>query len=171
MSFTEGNFLDRLARIVAGPNALKREVRVPMTTGVDSVSLANSATTPLLLEIPLDYDETRDKCVLRLDEEPGADESETTALGITTAQTIYRAGAAADATTSDAVAEDATTSVGKLCRVNELDISGRGYKAGDKVALTVSATCSNSATVTLLGVRMVYGTTIVAFDSTDRVFA
>ena len=38
MSFTEGNFLDRLARIAVGPNALKREVRVPMTTGVDSVS-------------------------------------------------------------------------------------------------------------------------------------
>ena len=170
MSMNEGNFLERIERLVPGRKAIKREVRVPMTTGVDSVSLANSATTAILLEIPLDYDNARDKCTLVLDEEPGADESETTALGITTAQTIYRAGAAADATTSDAVAEDATTSVDKLCRQNELDISGRGYQAGDKIALTISATCTNAATVTLLGVRMIYGSTIVAYDSTNRVF-
>jgi hypothetical protein len=165
-----GNFLDRLPSIVNGVKAIKQEVRVPMTTGVDSVSLANSATTPLLLEIPLDYDEARDKCTLILNEEPGADESETTSLGITTAQTIYRDGAAADATTSSAVAEDATTSVGKLCRKNELDISGRGYEAGDKVALTVTAVCTNAATVTLLGARLVYGSTIVAYDTTNRSF-
>lgn len=168
--FTEGNFLERLSRIVAGPKAIKREVRVPMTTGVNSVSLNNSATTPLYLQIPMDYDEIRDKATLVLYEEPGADESETTALGITTAQSIYRDGAAVDTTTSDAVAEDATSSVGKLCRVNELDISGRGFKAGDVVALTVSATCTNAATVTLLGAKLVYGSTIVAFDSTNRVY-
>jgi hypothetical protein len=165
-----GNFLDNLPSIVNGVKAIKQEIRIPMTTGVDSVAFSNSTTSPLLLHIPINYDNARDKCTLVLDEEPGADESETTLLGITTAQSIYRAGAAVDATTSSAVAEDATTSVGKLCRQNELDISGRGYKAGDVVALTLSATNTNSATLTLRGVRMIYGSTIVAYDTTNRTF-
>jgi hypothetical protein len=186
MSITGVNFLNRVNEIVTGDKFL-REVElslhghiraandnVPLVTGdvptwcADGISFDDGETAFLDFNIPQDYDESQDLCALRLHEVPSADAADTTDLGITTAQSIYRVGAAVDAAVSDAVAEDAVASTGQLVRENVLDISGRGYKPGDRVRLTLDANNSGGTELILLGIDLIYSGDVAAFNDDDR---
>lgn len=147
---------------------------LPLVTGdaptwvEDGISFDDGETAFLDFDIPMDYDESVDACALRLHEMPAADAAHTTDMGITTAQALYRAGATVDNTVSTAVAETATASTGALVRENVLDISGRGYKPGDRVRLTLDANNSDTTELILLGIDLIYGSCFAAFNDDDR---
>jgi len=181
----EGNILARLNGIVSGDRFLKEKelplhghVRasndyLPLVTGdaptwVEAgIQFDDGETVFLDLDIPQDYDEGVDACALRLHLVPAADAAHTTDMGITTAQSIYRAGAAVDATVSTAVAETATASTGALVRESVLNISGRSYKPGDRIRLTLDANNSGTTELILLGIDLIYGSCIRAYNEND----
>ena len=182
----ESNILARLNGVVSGTRFL-REVELPLnghirasndyyplvtgdvpTWAEDGISFDDGETAFLDFNIPQDYDESIDACALRLHLMPSADAAHTTDMGITTAQALYRAGAAVDNTVSSAVAETATASTDKLVREAVLDISGRTYKPGDHVRLTLDANNSGTTELLLLGIDLIYGGDIVAFNEDDR---
>jgi len=181
----ESNILARLNGIVSGDRFLKEKelplhghVRasndyLPLVTGdaptwVEAgIQFDDSETAFLDFDIPQDYDEGVDACALRLHLVPAADAAHTTDMGITTAQSIYRAGAAVDATASTAVAETATASSGALVRESVLNISGRSYKPGDRIRLTLDANNSGTTELILLGIDLIYGSCIRAYNEND----
>lgn len=184
MHFSPDNFVKNLRQIVTGDHFMAERaipldaVRVaasgaPIGTGsaptsvTKGISFDDGETALLTFAIPQDYAENKDKCFLRLHEVPSADAADTTDLGITTAQSIFRAGAAVDATASSAVAESATSSSGALVRENVLDISGRGYKPGDIVQLTLDANNSSTTELILLGIDLLYGSVVRAYNDDD----
>lgn len=183
------NFLKQLSWVVSGDAAAPflKEVELPLhghirasndylplvtgdaPTWVEAgISFDDGETAFLDFDIPQDYDEGVDKIALRLHEVPSVSSAYTTDLGITTAQSIYRAGAAVDATVSDAVAEDATASTGALVRENVLDISGRGYKPGDRVRLTLDGNNSSTTELILLGIDLIYASCVRGYNDDDR---
>ncbi len=183
----EGNFLTALNGIITGDKFLvEKELPLhghirasddylPLVTGdvptwiEDGISFDDGETAFLDFDIPMDYDQSMDLCALRLHLMPIADEAYTTDMGITTAQALYRAGATVDNTTSDAVAETATASTGKLVRESDLDISGRGYQPGDRVRLTLDANNEASGDeLVLLGIDLIYSSCVAAYDTSDR---
>lgn len=183
---TGGNFLSRLNDIVSGTRFL-REVELPLhghirasndylplVTGdaptwvEDGISFDDGETAFLDFDIPQDYDESVDACAIRLHLMPSADAAHTTDMGLTTAQALYRAAAAVDNTTVDAVAETATVSSSKLVREAVLDISGNGYKPGDHIRRTLDANNSGTTELILLGIDLIYGGDLAAFNDDDR---
>lgn len=138
------------------------------TAVLDGISFDDGETAILQFTIPQHYDATQDLAALRLHEVPSADNADTTDLGITTAQTIFRAGAAEDATASTALAEAATVSTGQLVRENILDISGRSFEPGDTVQLILDANNSGTTELILLGLKLIYSSSIAAYNDDDR---
>lgn len=187
------NFLNRLNEVVTGDKFL-REIEISLsavrdpasglspfgadggtaatvitpTAVLDGISFDDAETAILQFNIPQDYDEGVDKIALRLHEVPDADSADTTDLGITTAQTIFRKGAAENATASTAKAEAATASTGQLVRENVLDISGRSFKPGDMVQLILDANNSGTTELVLLGIDLIYSGDVAAFNDVDR---
>ena len=184
MGATGANFLQRFNEIVTGGDTFLREVELPHsavrvaadgglivgatapTKVAQGISFAGAETADLHFNIPMDYDEGVDICALRLHEVAATDDANTGLLGITTAQDIYRAGAAVDATVSDAVAEAAISNAGLLVRENVLDISGRGYKPGDHITLVL--TCTATTELILLGTDLIYAGDLAAYNDDDR---
>ena len=185
MGLTGANALSRLNEIVTGDKFL-REVELPLNGHIrasndylplvtgdvptwveNGISFDDGETAFLDFNIPMDYDEGQDLCALRLHEIP-QDATAATDLGITTAQSIFRAGAAVDATVSDAVAEDSTASTGIAVRENVLDISGRGYKPGDHIRLTLDANNAGATELILLGIDLIYSGDVAAYNDDDR---
>lgn len=181
-----GDFVRGLNDIVSGSKFLK-EVELPIfaavrvtadggdvgtgtapTAVVKGIQFDDAETALLCFDIPMDYDESVDICALRLHEVPATDSLHTTDLGITTAQSIFRAGAAVDETVSDAVAESATVSTDEPVRENVLDISGRGYKPGDHIQLLLDANNSSTTELILLGIDLIFGSCVAAFNDSDR---
>lgn len=134
----------------------------------DGISFDDGETALLSIIIPQDFAVESDKAALRLVVVPSTSASDTTDIGITTAQSIFRAGAAEDATASSAVAEDATSSSGALVREVILDISGRGYKPGDVVKLTLDVNNSSTTELILVGAALIYGSTFRAYNDDDN---
>ena len=132
------------------------------------VSFNDGDTAFLKFTVPQDYDASVDEMALRLIEFPDADSADTTDLGITTAQSLFREGATEDTTTSTAVAEDATSSVDQLVRENVLVISGRGFQPGDVVQLTLDANNSGTTELVLLGAELIYSGMVAAYNDDDR---
>lgn len=132
------------------------------------ISFDDGEQALLTFLIPQDYDEAGDRLALRLVETPSADAADTTDLGITSAQSLWRAGAAVDTTAVAAVAEDATSSSGALTRENILDLSGRGFKPGDVVQLTLDANNSSTTEIILNGIGLIYGSTLRAYNDDDN---
>jgi len=180
----EGNFIASLSGIVSGDRFLKEKelplqghvraddyfplVPVDAPTWVETgISFDDTETAFLDFNIPQDYDESVDACALRLHLVPAADAAHTTDMGLTTAQALYRAGAAVDNTTVDAVAEDATASTGALVRESVLDISGNGYKPGDRIRRTLDANNEDTTELILLGIDLIYGSCIRAYNEND----
>ncbi len=181
----EANFVARLNGIVSGSRFL-REIDLPLNghlrasndylplvTGdaptwvEDGVQFDDGETAFLDFDIPQDYDEGVDACALRLRLMPAADAAHTTDMGVTTAQALYRAGAAVDNTASTAVAETATASSGALVRESVLNISGRGYKPGDHIRLTLDANNSGTTELILLGAGLIIGSCVRGYDEDD----
>ena len=135
---------------------------------LDGISFDDGETALLQFTIPMDYEQGKDKIALRLHEVPSANAADTTDLGITTAQSIFRAGAAEITTASTAKAEAATSSVGQLVRENVLDISGRGYQPGDTIQLTLDANNSSTTEIILVGIDLIYGSCVAAYNDDDR---
>jgi len=180
------NFVQRMNGLATGDMFL-REVELPMFSAVRVTStgaVMTAATAPTLttagasfddsetallhIDIPMDYAQEKDICALRLHLIPSANAAHTTDMGVTTAQSIYRAGAAVDATAATAVAETATASTGLLTREAILDISGSGYKPGDHIVRTLDANNSGTTELILLGVDLIYGGTLAAYNDDDR---
>lgn len=162
------------ATVDASSTSTAEPVSITRTTPslvAGGISFADGETAILQFMIPQDYDAAGDRAALRLVEAPSADSSDTTDLGITSAQTILRDGAAFITSGGAAVAEDATASTGRLVRENVLDISGRGFKPGDIVSLTLDANGSGATEIVLSGLALVYGSAMRAFndDDNDRV--
>lgn len=185
MHFSPDNFLHRVREIITGDFFMAERslpldaVRVAAsgipigaasapTSVTTGVSFDDGDTALLTFTVPQDYAESDDKMFLRLHEVPSAAAADTTDLGITTAMSIWRAGAAVDATASTAVAEDATSSASALKRENVLDISGRGFKAGDVVQLTLDANNSSTTELILLGIDLLYGSSFRAYNDDDN---
>lgn len=182
----EANLLQRIDALVTGDYFL-REVELPLhghirasndylplVTGdvptwvQNGISFDDGETAFLDFNIPQDYAQNKDLCALRLRVVPSADAAHTTDIGITTAQSIFRDGEAEDATVSTAVAESATASTGQLVREAVLDISGRSYEPGDHVRLTLDVNNSGTTELILLGIDLIYGGTLAAYNADDR---
>jgi len=182
----EANLIQRLNDLVTGDMFL-REIELPLMSAVrvaaDGTPLGGSSaptlttagasfddgeTALLHFDVPMDYAANKGICALRLHLVPAADAAHTTDMGVTTAQSIYRAGAAVNATASTAVAETATASTGALVREAILDLSGRSYQPGDHVILTLDANNSGTTELILLGVDLIYGGTLAAYNDDDR---
>jgi len=182
----EANLLNRLNHIVTGDRFL-REVELPLhghvrasndylplvtgdaPTWVEAgIQFDDGETAFLDFNVPMDYDSALDVCGLRLHLVPSADAAHTTDMGVTTAQSIYRDGAAVDATVRTAVAETATASTGALVRESVLDISGSGYEPGDRVRLTLDANNSGTTELILLGIDLIYSGSVAAYNDDDR---
>ena len=74
-----------------------------------------------------------------------------------------------DSTASTAVAETAVDSTSLLTREAVLDISGRSYQPGDHMVLTLDANNETSGDeLILLGVDLIYGGTLAAYNDDDR---
>lgn len=182
----EGNFLSQANNIVTGDVILAERVlpiydavRVAATGGLVTTATAPTAvatgiqfddaeTATLYITVPQDYDPVQDIMRVVLLEVPSADAAHTTDLGLTTAQNLFRDGAAVDATVVDAVAEDATASTGALVRENILDISGQGYQPGDVIQRVLDANNSGTTELILLGAKLRYGSSFVAYDKNAR---
>lgn len=182
----EGTFLAQCNGIVNGDKFL-REVELslhghirasndhlPLVTGdvptwaKGGISFADGETVWLDFNIPMDYADSLDLCALRLHVVPSASAADTTDIGVTTAQTLHRAGAAADTTARTAVAETAVASTGALVREVVLDLSGSGYKPGDHVQLTLDVNGSSSTELVLLGMDLFYSSNFAATNDDDR---
>lgn len=146
---------------------------LPLVTGdaptwvEDGIQFDDGETAFLDFDIPQDYDQGVDACALRLHLMPAADAAHTTDMGVTTAQALYRAGAAVDNTVSSAVAETATASTGALVREAVLDISSRSYRPGDRIRLTLDANNSGTTELILLGIDLIYGSCIRGYNEDD----
>lgn len=181
----ESNLIQRFNELVTGDRFL-REIELPLisavrvaATGIPlgsgtaptlttaGASFADGETALLHFDVPMDYATNKDTAALRLRLVPAADSADETDLGITTAQSIYRAGVVVDTAVSTAVAETAVASTGALVREAVLDISGRSYQPGDHVILTLDAN-SDSTELLLLGVDLIYGGTLAAYNDDDR---
>lgn len=182
----EQNFTSRLNEIISGTRFLV-EHELPLhghiraaddsyplvssdipTWVAGGISFDDGETAFLDFNIPQDYDEGVDACALRLHLVPAADEAYTTDMGLTTAQALYRSGAAVDNTTVDAVAETATASTDQLVRESVLDISGNGYKPGDRIRRTLDANNETSGDeLILLGIDLIYGSCIRGYNEDD----
>ncbi len=134
----------------------------------DGISFDDGETAFLDFDIPQDYDKSLDLCGIRLHLMPSVDAAHTTDMGITTAQSIYRAGVAEITTTRSAVVETATVSTSKLVREAVLDISGSGYQPGDHVRVTLDANNSGTTELILLGINFIYSGDVAAFNDADR---
>ena len=181
----EGNFVARLNSIVTGSRFLRdKELSLnghirasddylPLVTGdaptwkEEGIQFDDGETVFLDFNIPQDYDEGVDACAIRLHLLPAADAAHTTDMGLTTAQALYRAGAAVDNTTVSAVAETATASTGALVREAVLDISGNGYKPGDKIRRTLDANNSDTTELILLGIDLIWGSSVRGYNEDD----
>ncbi len=182
----EQNFLKRVNAFVTGDGFIKEaelplngHIRasddyLPLVTGdvptwvQDGIQFDDGETAFLDFDIPQDYDTARDICALRLRLLPAADASHTTDMGVTTAQALYRDGAAVDNTTRTAVAEDATASTGALVRESILDLSGSGYEPGDRIRLTLDANNSAGTELILLGIDLLWFGGLAAYNDDDR---
>ncbi len=129
----EQNFLKQIQFLVTGDYMLK-DIELPLMSALratdgtmlatgtaptlldDGISFNDSDTCSLQFTLPHDYDPTNDICRIVLIEIPSADAAHTTDIGITTVQSIFRAGSAEDATAGAAVAESATASTDRLVR-------------------------------------------------------
>ena len=181
-----GTFLKDLSGIISGDRFLKEKelplhghVRasndyLPLVTGdaptwVEAgIQFDDGETAFLDFDIPQDYDEGVDACAIRLHLMPAADAAHTTDMGLTTAQALYRAGAAVDNTVVDAVAEDATASTDALVREAVLDISSNGYKPGDRIRRTLDANNSGTTELILLGIDLIYGSCVRGYNEDDH---
>ena len=182
----QGDFLAQCNGIVTGDKFL-REVELSLNGHVrtsndflpvgaadaptwvtEGIQFDDGETAFLDFNIPMDYDQGLDLCALRLHLMPAADAAHTTDMGVTTAQDIFRAGAAVDSTVRTAVAETAVASTGKLTREGVLDLSGSGYRPGDHVKLTLDANNSGTTELILLGIDLIYSGDFAAFNDDDR---
>ena len=181
----ESNLIKRLNGLVSGDRFLKEKelslhghVRasndyLPLVTGdaptwvQDGIQFDDGETAFLDFDIPQDYDTGVDACALRLHLMPSADAAHTTDMGLTTAQALYRAGAAVDNTVAAAVAETATASTDQLVREAVLDISGNGYQPGDRVRRTLDANNSDTTELILLGIDLIYGSSVRGYNEDD----
>lgn len=186
MGVTGQNFLARFQEIVTGDLFLREKelplhghVRasndfLPLVTGdvptwvEDGVQFDDGETAFLDFDIPMDYDQGLDAFALRLHLMPAANAAHTTDMGVTTAQALYRAGAAVDNTVRTAVAETAVASTGALVRETILDLSGSGYRPGDRVRLTLDANNSGTTELILLGIDLIWGGSFAAYNDDDR---
>ncbi len=181
----EANFVSRLNSIVSGDRFLRENelslqghIRasndyMPLRTGdaptwvQAGIQFDDGETAFLDFNIPQDYDVGVDACALRLHLVPAADAAHTTDMGLTTAQALYRAGAAVDNTVVSAVAETATASTDQLVRESVLDISGNGYKPGDRIRRTLDANNSGTTELVLLGVDLIWGSCVRGYNEDD----
>lgn len=181
----EANFVARLNNIVTGDRFLKeRELSLhghirasndylPLVTGdaptwvEEGIQFDDGETAFLDFNIPQDYDEGVDACALRLHLIPAANAAHTTDMGLTTAQALYRDGAAVDNTTVAAVAETATVSTSALVRESVLDISSNGYKPGDRIRRTLDANNEDTTELILLGIDLIYGSCVRGYNEDD----
>ncbi len=182
----EYNLLTRFNNIITGSQFL-REIELamhghirasddyfPLVTGdvptwVEAgIQFDDGETAFLDFDIPQDYDQGLDLCAIRLHLMPSADAAHTTDMGFTTAQALYRSGAAVDDTTVSAVAETATASSSQLVREAVLDISGNSYRPGDRIRRTLDANNSGTTELILLGIDLIYAGDLAAFNDDDR---
>lgn len=160
--------LDIVAAVRVAASGIPVGAATAPTAAVNGISFANAETAILMFSIPQDYAQNKDQLALRLHEVPSANSADTTSLGITSAQSIFRAGAVVNATASTAKAEAATASTGPNVRENVLDLSGRGYRPGDMIQLTLTATGSGATEIVLLGLDIIYSSCVAAFRDVDR---
>lgn len=136
------------------------------TSVVTGVQFDDAETALLIFSIPMDYAEGADVCALRFKVTPTSN-NDTTDIGVTTAQNIWRDGQAVDATASSAETEGAQAAA-TTSREVVLDISGRGYQAGDTVQLTVDVNNAGTAELTVHSIDLIYGSCLAAFNDDDR---
>jgi hypothetical protein len=133
---------------------------------VNGVQLDDDDQALLQFQIPQDYAQGKDVAALRLMITPTGS-NDTTDIGITSAQTIWRDGAAADATAATAVAESAQAASTNSREVI-LDISGRSYQPGDVVQLTIDVNAAGTDELVVNGMSLIYGSNMAAYNDDDR---
>lgn len=184
----EANFVKRMNWIVTGDSFLKERplesdafkvtatgagitAASAPTSVVNGASYNDADTSLLTFMVPMDYDEDGDRMLLKLVVIPGTSTSgHTSDIGITSAQSIWRAGAVVDATAATAEAESATDHVTGFTREVYLSLSsGAGsYQAGDMLRRTIDANNSSTSELTMIGASIIYGSCFAAYNTDDR---
>lgn len=153
------------ADFLAGGTGVMTEQTVVPTIVAGGISFDDGETALLRFMIPQDYCQDTDEAALRINySADGA--NGTTDIGITTAQTIWRPGSAADATASTAAAETALASAN--VREVILALSGRSYQPGDVVQLTLDANAASTDELVVHGISLIYGSNLAAYNDDDR---
>jgi hypothetical protein len=182
----ENNFVERMNWISTGDFFL-REFVLPLgaatvastgvqpdassapTAAVNGVSYDDGNTALLTFMVPMDYDKDGDNMIYKIVGVAATDNG-TNDMGITSAQTIWRPGAAADATAATAEAESATATSGLATREIFLSLSSGagGYEPGDVLRRTIDANNSGTGEFMMLAHSIIYGSSFAAYNDDDR---
>ncbi len=128
---------------------------------VNGIGFASGETAHVLFHLPMDYDESGDRMVLKLVVDPDTNVSD---FGILTTKITWRPGSAEDTTAGTAKAETSASSAA-LVRETFLSMSGDAHKAGDVIQRTVDF---NGTVASVLAASIIYGSSFAAFNNDDR---
>lgn len=129
------------------------------------VSFDSTETALLYFTVPMDYDPTGNRLALRFKVTPSAN-NDTTLIGITTAQNLWRHGDAVDATVITASAESAQAAA--VTSREAYAVLDGTYEPGDTIQVTVSVTCAGTDELVVHSVDLIYGSCLAAHDNEDR---
>ena len=161
-------FRDTDTGLTLGPDGGTGATAVTPTAVVNGLSFDDGETAILQFVIPQDYEQGADKAALRFIVVPSSNSQNTTDIGITSAQSVFRAGSAVDATVAVAVVETPVSSSGQLVREVVLDISDRAFQPGDIVQLVVDVNNAGTTELIVLGAALVYGSSLRAYNDDDN---
>lgn len=137
------------------------------TAATSGVTCADGETAQLWIVIPLDYDSTKDYAALKFYCKWTGATGTAGDLGVTTAQNLWRTGAAVDATAQTAVTVFSLTDSTAVTQVGTVDLGSRSFEPGDVVELTVDVNATTEEII-LLGMSFLYKTNLVPTNLTDR---
>jgi len=161
-------FRDTNTGLTLGPDGGTGATVVTPTAVVNGLSFDDGETAILQFMIPQDYEQGSDKAALRFVVVPSSNAQNTTDIGITAAQSVFRAGAAVDSTAAVAVVETPVSSNGQLVREVVLDISDRAFQPGDIVQLVVDVNNAGTPELIVLGAALIYGSVFRAYNDDDN---
>lgn len=184
MSFSEGNFLNRVSGLVTGDGFL-REKQIPLTacvaTGASAAALSSntivitldadneSITVPVT--VPLDYDESKDALAVVLTAllTTGDMSAETNTIALDLDQVIRaRLGESAVDDLSSSVTSDSQSVDDEAIADYVFDLSGLSLEVGDVLSVEIDAQETGTAVATVYAAKILYRSDLAAFNEGER---
>jgi len=184
VSFSEGNFLNRVSGLVTGDGFL-REKQIPLTacvaTGASAAALSSntivitldadneSITVPVT--VPLDYDESKDALAVVLTAllTTGDMSAETNTIALDLDQVIRaRLGESAVDDLSSSVTSDSQSVDDEAIADYVFDLSGLSLEVGDVLSVEIDAQETGTAVATVYAAKILYRSDLAAFNEGER---